>query len=352
MSIERTSFGNLPNGDNAELFLLSNANGMKASITNLGGIIVSLEVPDRDGTLADVILGKDDLAGYLNGHPHFGCITGRVAGRIGSGRFEIAGKHYALEINNPPNALHGGSGGYHSILWDASIVEVDGIEKLQLSTIDPDGNNGYPGNVTCTVTYALLDDNSLEINYTAQSDHITPFNITNHAYFNLAGEGQGDALEHEVQILSNSVAAVDANLTLTGIRKPVTPGFNDYQEPVTLKDREKLVGGNADLYYFAKDGRVDEPRLVAKAHDPKSGRIMEVLTTEPGVQFYAAVSLSTEELEIGKNGKHYPPFGGLCFETQDYPDSINFPEMGDAILRPGEPFQSTTRYRFSNSDAC
>ena len=346
MSIESSPFGKLPNGDTAHLFTLRNANGMEARITNFGGIIVGLTAPDRDGKFADVILGKDNLEGYLAGHPYFACITGRVAGRIGAGKFSIDGTDYTLEINDSPNALHGGSQGFHSFAWDAKITKVDGVDKLKLTTTDPSGSNGFPGTVNCVVTYALLEDNSLEITYEAETDRTTPFNITNHAYFNLRGEGNGDALGHEVQILSDAIAAVNEDSTLTGVREPVQSGFNDYRAPIRLVDRDALVVPNSDIHYVLEGGRTDEPRLAVVARDPESGRTMEVLTTEPGVQFYAAICLSLDETEVGKGGKTYPTYGGLCFETQDYADSVNFPLMGDAILRPGRTFTSTTLYRF------
>ncbi|ADE53832.1 aldose epimerase family protein [Coraliomargarita akajimensis] len=343
MSILISLFGTLPNGREASLFTLENANGLRAAITNYGGIIVSLEVADKEGQFADIMLGKDTLDDYVAGHPHFACITGRNAGRIGGASFELDGQRYQLEANNGPNALHGGSKGFHQILWDAEVVTVDGIEKLQLQTVDPDGSNGFPGTVQCTVTYALLDDNSLEITYAATSDKATPFNITNHAYFNLRGEGDGDVKGHHIQILSDAVAAVDEQSTLTGVREPVRKGFNDYREPVQLGSLDELTGNNADIHFFLDNGRTSEPRLAASAYEPESGRLMEVLTTEPGVQFYAALFLD----EAGKNGKHYAPATGFCFETQDYADSVHFPEMGGAILQPHKPFESTTIFKFS-----
>lgn len=348
MKILTSPFGTLPCGQTVTLFTLENANGLRARITNYGGIIVSLEVPDRDGQLADIVLGKDDLQGYLDGHPHFACITGRNAGRIGGACFELDGQTYPLEANNGTNALHGGSKGYHQILWNAEIITLDGIEKLRLHTIDPDGNNGYPGTVDCTVTYALLDDNSLEITYSATTDQATPFNITNHAYFNLRGEGEGDVLNHQLQIFADGVASVAEDATLLGRRDPVQEGFNDFREPVTLSERE-LVMGNADIHYFLYEGRTNDPELAAIVVEPESGRKMEVLTTEPGIQFYAGLCLTDPESgpEPGKNGAAYANCHGFCLETQDYADSVHYPDMGNAILRPGETFQSTTIFKFS-----
>ncbi len=344
MKIISKPYGSLPSGQSATLFTLSNSNGLSAEITNYGGIVVSLNVPNRTGKLTDVLLGKPDLQGYLDGHPHFACITGRVAGRIGGASFEIEGQTYDLEANNGPNALHGGSKGFHQILWDAEIVESDGIQKLKLSTTDPDGSNGYPGTIECQVTYALLEDNALEITYHANTDKTTPFNITNHAYFNLDEEGSGDVLNHEVQILSEAIAAVDENSTLTGVREPVVAGFNDYRQPVQLGDLDELLVSNADIHFFLEGGRTAEPRLAARVKSRKSGCVMEVFTTEPGVQFYAGLCLGGES---GKHGHSYADKDGLCLETQDYADSVHFPEMGGAVLKPGDTFQSTTIYRFS-----
>ncbi|WP_269524969.1 aldose epimerase family protein [Coraliomargarita parva] len=347
MSITSQEFGKLPTGESVSLFTLANSNGLSATVTNYGGIIVSLSVPDRDGKLEDILLGKDDFQGYLDGHPSFACITGRVAGRIGKGQFSLDGKDYQLAINNGPNSLHGGEVGFDKRLWAAEIVKIDGTERLKLSYTDPDGTNHYPGTVTCSVTYAMLEDNSLEITYTATTDKTTPFNITNHAYFNLLGQNKGKVLGHSVQIFADAVATVDEDSTLIGRRDPVVAGFNDYRQPVVLGDLKELVVGNADIHFFLDGGRTQEPKLAAIVKEPTTGRVMETLTTEPGVQFYAGLSLSDEEPEKGKGGVIYEPCDGLCLETQDYADSVNFPEMGGALLQPGEVFQSTTLYRFS-----
>ena len=217
-----------------------------------------------------------------------------------------------------------------------------GVDKLQLKLTDPNGHNHFPGTVHCTVTYALLEDNSLEITYHAKTDQTTPLNLTNHSYFNLAGHNSGDILSHEVQIIADTVACIDEGGTLTGQKEAVHTGYNDYRQPIALKDRKVLDSGNADIHFNHPDGRTAEPKLVAKVHEPGSGRTMEVLTTEPGVQFYAGLSLSGS----GKGDCTYPPLSGLALETQDYADSINYPEMGGAVLRPDEVFESTTIYRF------
>jgi aldose 1-epimerase len=303
-------------------------------------------VPDRQGDLGDVVLGKDSLDAYMAGHPCFGSTCGRVAGRIGHARFKVDRKEYTLEPNdNGINNLHGGPEGFHLMLWTAKIIEDFGVEKLELTLTDPDGHNGFPGTVHCTVTYALLDNDALEIHYEATTDHTTPFNPTNHSYFNL--RGSGDILEHEVQIFADSVASVDENSTLLGRRDPVVPGYNDYREPVPLNSLDTLEVGNADIHFFLNEGRTTQPKPTATVTEPTTGRKMEVFTTEPGVQFYAGLSLSEDGPEIGKNGASHAPMHGFCLETQDYADSINFPEMGGAILKPGETFRSTTLFCFS-----
>jgi aldose 1-epimerase len=346
MSIETQAFGTLPCGASVDLFTLRNANGLSATITNYGGIIVSLNAPDRAGTFADVILGKDTLDEYLAGHPHFACITGRVAGRIADARFSVDGENYRLVANCNGNCLHGGLKGFDKVLWQASISDVNGVQKLSLSMSDPDGSNGFPGKVDTTVTYALLEDNSLEITYQATSDKTTPLNLTNHAYINLGGHDNGDVRGHSIQIFSDSVATVDQNATLTGRRDAVVAGYNDFRQPVVLKDLDTLDAGNADIHYFLPDGRTAEPKLAAIAIDPKSGRTLEVLTTEPGVQFYAGLSLSELGPEKGKGGAVYPPVHGFCLETQDYANSINHPDMGDAVLKAGDTYRSTTLFKF------
>jgi aldose 1-epimerase len=346
MSIETKPYGTLATGEAISLFTLTNKNGLSAKVTNYGGILVALNVPDRNGKFADVVLGKDSLEGYLAGHPHFGATTGRVAGRITGAQFTLEGTTYPLAVNNGANCLHGGLEGYDKRVWAAEIIDDLGVSKLHLSITDPDGSNGFPGTVECSVTYALLDDNTLEIAYTASTNKTTPFNITNHSYFNLKGSGKGDVLGHEVQIFSDSVASIEPDGTLLGRRDPVVEGFNDYREPVVLSSRE-LTPNNADIHFFLENGRTKLPQAAAVVYEPESGRTMETFTTEPGVQFYAGLSLSEEGPEVGKGGVIHAPLSGLCLETQDYADSVNFPEMGGAILKPDEPFSSTTLYRFS-----
>jgi aldose 1-epimerase len=344
MSITSKPYGKLSNGKEVTLFTLENSNGLKAQVMSLGATLISLQVPDREGAMADIVLGKDDFAGYLAGHPCFGSVCGRVAGRIGGAQFTLEGRSYTLEANDEANNLHSGPEGFDSMLWDAKIIEDFGVEKLELSLEDADGHNGFPGTLKCTVTYALLDDDSLQLHYQAQTDKSTPLNLTNHSYFNL--RGKGDVLGHSVQIFADSVATVDETATLLGRRDPVVPAYNDYREPVVLSTLEKLEVGNADIHFFLNEGRTAQPKLAAIVKEPESGRVMEVLTTEPGVQFYAGLSLSEEGPEIGKGGVLHKPYDALCLETQDYADSVNYPQMGGAVLEAGKSFKSTTVFKF------
>ena len=352
MNIQENSFGNLLNGAPVRLFTLRNSQGCCAKVMNYGGILVSFEVPDREGKLTDIVLGKDCLEDYLAGHPYFGAIVGRVAGRIGAGRFTLEGKTFELAQNNHANCLHGGLEGFDKLLWAASIVGTEDAPRLQLKLDDPDGHNHFPGNVSCTVTYELLETNALKVTYEATTDRATPLNLTNHSYFNLDGHDSGDVLDHQVQILADRVGSVDDTSTLVGRLDPVRAGYNDYREPVTLAQRDRLEVGNADIFFRHSEGRTPEPKRVACVYSPRSGRSLDVLTTEPGVQFYAGLALSEDGPERGKDGATYPPLSGLCLETQSYPDSVNCPEVGDAILRPGQVFRSTTIYQFGVRDLC
>ena len=347
MPISSQHYGTLPDTRSVQLYTLTNNNGLRAEVTNYGAILVSLFTPDNEGEMKDVVLGKDSLEDYLEGHPYFGSTCGRVAGRIGGARFEIGGNTYLLDPTEGQhgNSLHGGPEGFNSQLWNAEVFNDNGIEKLRLEITDPDGHNGYPGTLICSVTYSMLEDDSLRIEYQATCDQVSPFNPTNHSYFNL--RGSGDILGHKIQIFADSVATVDENSTLIGRRDPVVSGYNDYREPVCLGNLDELEVGNADIHFFLNQGRTDLPKTAAIVKEPTSGRVMEVLTTEPGVQFYAGLFLSADEPEIGKGGVRHDTHDAFCLETQDYPDSINYPKMGNAIICPGETYSSTTIFRFS-----
>lgn len=346
MPIKQQLYGQTENGSEVSLFTLSNKNGLKAEITNYGGILVSLWVPDRAGQLDDIVLGKPDLGGYLDGHPYFGALTGRVAGRIIGAAFTCGGQKHKLDANNGAHCLHGGLDAWDKQIWSARIIEEEGIEKLQLKYRDPHGKNHFPGNLDLTVTYALCEDNALEICYRARCDQDTPFNPTNHSYFNLSGDRGGTVLDHQIQISADRVAEALPDMTLTGNTLQLTPQLNDLRAPIRIGDLSELSHRNVDTHYFFPDGRTDVPRPVACVYDPKSGRTLELQTTEPGVQFYAAINLSLEAPETGKDGKPYPLYGAFCLETQDYPNSINHPQVGSAFLKADQPFYSCTRFCF------
>ncbi|MDP0497962.1 MAG: aldose epimerase family protein [Verrucomicrobiota bacterium JB024] len=346
MSITREPYGKLPDGREVEKFTLTNANGVRLCVTNYGGLLLSLEVPDRDGKTADVLLGKKGLRGYVAGHPYFGAITGRVAGRITGAKFTLDGVTYPLDKNDNDNCLHGGLDGFDKQVWEPTALEEDGASVLQLHYLDQDGHNGFPGNLDCTVTYRLTDDNALVIDYACTTDKATPLAVTNHAYFNLRGEDNGNILGHEFQILGDRYAVADAEMTLTGEVRSVEGQPNDLRQPVILRDRIAGIHKKHGDNYFFPEGRTAEPRLVARVREPESGRVMECLTTEPGVQFYSSAMIE-DEVTTGKHGV-YRLHAGFCLETQPCPEGVNKPDaLGDIILRPGQNFTSRTIYRFS-----
>jgi aldose 1-epimerase len=355
-SITRKPFGKTKDGEPVELFILKNAKGMQAAITNYGGIVVSLMAPDRDGNFADVVLGFDSLDGYLGGHPFFGTITGRYANRIAKGVFKLDGKAYTLARNNNENHLHGGERGFDKFVWKAEpFIGKDGAQSLRLSRVSPDGEEGYPGALTVTVTYAVTRDNALRIDYHATSDKPTPINLTNHSYFNLAGQGNGDILRHEIMINADRFTPVDEGLIPTGelrsvegtpfdLRKPVAIGERIDADDVQLK-RGRGYDHNFVLNKKGNGGKGAELSLAARVYEPSTGRVMEVHTTEPGVQLYCGNFLDGSV--TGKGRKVYKHRYGFCLETQHFPDSPNQPGFPTTILRPGQEFKSTTIYRFS-----
>ncbi|WP_309386559.1 aldose epimerase family protein [Cerasicoccus frondis] len=343
MPITSAPYGVLPTGEDVQLFTLTNDNGLKVTITNYGGIVVSIEAPDRNGVMADIALGKPDLAGYLAGHPYFGALTGRVAGRLTKGKFTLDGVDYQLAINNLSNHLHGGLVGFDKFLWNAEVIRDGGQDKLRLTFTDPEGSNGYPGNLQCQVDYALTPENELRIDYEFQTDKATPLVVTNHSYFNLKGQGEGTILDHEVQILASEYAPCNDEMTLLDEKRSVDGQANDFREPAFISDRVTgLFQGHGDGY-FLPEGRTEEPRLVARVREPHTGRVLETLTTEPYLQFYTSAQM--EEGEPGKTGS-YGLHSGFCLETHDYPNGVNCPELGNGVLHAGEVFRSTTIYRF------
>lgn len=353
-TINMKSFGQTENGTETFLYTLTNANGLKADITNYGGTVVRLIVPDRDGNMNDVVLGYNTLAEYLLETPYFGSIIGRVGNRIANGRFELNGKTYDLVTNNfpadMPCHLHGGTVGYDKVVWEADPFIEDNTPGLKLHYLSRDGEEGYPGNLDVTVWYRLTNDNSLKIDYLATTDAATPVNLTNHSYFNLRGEGNGDILSHVVTLDAAHYTPVTAGLIPTGEIGPVEGTPFDFTTPHPIGERidadyEQIKFGGGYDHNWVLDNQDGDLALAATAFEPDTGRVMEVWTTEPGVQFYCGNFLDGSL--IGKSGKPYPRRSGFCLETQHYPDSVNQPNFPSTILNPGEKYQSTTLFRFS-----
>lgn len=328
-----------------DLYTLTNAQGASAAISTYGGVIVSLKVPDRTGAMGDVVLGFDKLGDYMKPGPYFGAIIGRCANRIAHGKFMLDGTEYTLAKNNGENSLHGGLRGFDKQLW---IAKEAPNRALELDYVSKDGEEGYPGNLAVTVIYTLTDNNELQIDYSATTDKTTIINLTNHSYFNLSGEGQGDILAHKVTIYADRYTPVDETLIPTGKLVSVAGTPFDFRQPHAIGERinspdEQLKFGKGYDHNFVLNSGGAALDLVARVSDPGSGRVMDVLTTEPGLQFYTANLLNA----TGKGGKKYGPHAAFCMETQHFPDSPNKPDFPSVVLKPGVQFQSTTVYRFS-----
>lgn len=348
-SIVRSPFGKTSDGKAVDLYTLTNANGMQVAITTYGGIIVSLTAPDREDKYADVVLGFDDLDGYLAGHPYFGALIGRYGNRIAKGKFTLDGKEYTLATNNNENHLHGGIVGFDKKVWRArGSVNRMGV-SLTLNCVSEDGEEGYPGKLEVKVVYTLTNDDELKIEYKATTDKATPVNLTNHSYFNLAGQGSGDILGHELTINADRFTPVDKGLIPTGELKPVEGTPFDFRKGTAIgarieaEDEQLEFGGGYD-HNFVLDKKGDDLTLAASVYEPKTGRVMEVYTTEPGVQFYCGNFLDGSN--VGKGGKVYNFRNGFCLETQHFPDSPNQPNFPSTILQPGQEYSTTTVYKF------
>jgi aldose 1-epimerase len=391
-TLHKEPFGKTTDGVEVEQYTLTNKNNMSVKIITYGGIIRSINVPDRNGKMADVCLGFDTLEGYLQGHPFFGCITGRVANRIAKGKFTLNGKEYNLHVNNGPNSLHGGKVGFDKKVWKV-LAEVDGTNYvgIKLHYTSPDGEEGYPGTLDTMVTYTLNDNNELQIDYAATTDASTPVNLTNHAYFNLTG-GKSDVLGQRLKLNSYKYTAADDTLIPTGEIKEVSGPLDFFSKEHTLGDRIKelydtpfkgydhnfLVMSYGDMLQLGKEALakrakelgIEHPDVVkaakslaeqetllkrtpeglnnklkftARVTDPESGRVMEMKTTEPGVQLYTGNFLDTKN---GKAGVTYGKHWGVCLEAQHFPNSINTPSFPSTVLKPGETYRQTTVYGF------
>jgi len=344
-------WGATPEGENVLLYKLENDSGARARIMSYGAIVVSLEVPDSSGELGDVVLGFDSLEGYFGDHPYFGAVVGRYGNRIAKGRFELDGRVYTLAINDGPNALHGGVRGFDKQVWTSKSFEDERGAGVEMTLVSPDGQEGYPGTLAVTVRYTLTERNGLRIDYTATTDAPTVLNVTNHAYFNLADGGRSPILDHQLQIDADHFTPVDATLIPTGELRPVGGTPFDFREPKPIGQRIDAAneqirrGGGYDHNYALRRRTKDGLERVIRVVSPASGRVMEVLTTQPGVQLYTGNFLDGSI--AGKDGVRYGRRSAFCLETQHFPDSPNQPEFPSTVLRPGETFRSTTEYRFS-----
>lgn len=339
-NVECTSFGRLPSGEAVDLYTLTNSSGNSVKITSYGAIVTSINVPDCEGNIGDVVLGFDNLDDYLKGHPYFGAICGRVAGRITNSKFTLNGTTYKLLANDGPNHLHGGETGFDKVLWDANYDAVN--DRLVLTHTSPHMDQGYPGELQIQVAYSWSEENELSIGFTITTDRETIVNLTNHSYFNLSGSS--DILGHILQIDADEYAPTDENMTLLGRKESVDGLANDFREGAAIGERVKGIFKEHGDTYFCRGERQQNPRKVASVCEPVCGRTLEVLTTEPVVQFYSGMGLDGSLK--GKEGKTYSKFGAFCLEAQEYADAINAPEMGNYRLSPDQTFRSTTIYRF------
>lgn len=347
--ITRAPFGTTPDGEAADLYTVTNVNGVTMQVTNYGGIITELHVPDREGNLGDVVLGYDSLAGYIEQSPYFGAIIGRYGNRIAKGRFTLDEVTYELATNNGVNHLHGGLKGFDKVLWNAEPFQSEEGRGLIFTYTSPDGEEGYPGTLQAKVTYTLTDDNALIFDYEATTDKATPVNLTQHSYFNLAGPGDGSILDHVVMINADHFTPVDSTLIPTGEIAPVAGTPFDFNEPTPIGARieqqdQQLAYGLGYDHNFVLNGEAGEMKLAARVYEPTSGRVMEVHTEEPGLQFYSGNFL--DGTITGKEGNVYQHRYGFAMETQHYPDSPNQPNFPSTILQPGETYQTRTIYRF------
>lgn len=346
--VKKESFGKTADGLEVDRYTLVNSHGLTAKVMTYGALLTELHVPDKKGKMADVVLGFSRLEDYLKGHPYFGCTTGRVANRIAKGRFLLDGKEYQVAVNNGPNHLHGGLKGLDKVIWKAEVVESDLGPAVRFSYQSPDGEEGYPGTLNISVTYTLTEVDELRIDYLATTDAATPVNLTNHAYFNLAGEGSGKVLGHELTLYADFYTPVDETGIPTGEISKVEGTVMDFRSSTPIGSRiDQLTGdpGGYDHNYVLRKSEEGMLQTAAVLRDPSSGRTMEILTTEPGIQLYTGNYL--DGTLSGKAGKTYAIRDAVCLETQHFPDSINQPHFPSTVLRPGAVYRTTTVHRFS-----
>ena len=355
--MDKAAFGKLADGTNIDIYTLTNARGAQAEVTNFGATLTALRVPDRTGKIADVVLGYDNLAAYVADEFYLGSIQGRYANRVARGRFALGGTEYKLAQNNNGNHLHGGIRGFNKVVWRSVDSPATNKASLTLMYLSRDGEEGYPGNLKVTVTYTLTDDNALKIDYQASTDKTTILNLTNHAYFNLAGAGAGaaDILDHELKLYANRFTPTDATAIPTGELREVKGTPLDFSRPTSIGSRinddyEQMRFANGYDHNFVLDGRavLDKKnknlKLAAEVFEPTTGRVMTVFTTEPGLQFYTGNFLKDVK---GKAGKTYDRRDGFCLETQHFPDSPNKPGFPSTVLKPAATYKQTTIYAFT-----
>lgn len=352
-NIQKEPFGTTQDGQETTLYTLTNTNGVEAKISNYGGVVVSLKVPDKNDKMGDVVLGYDSLAGYENNSAYFGAIIGRYGNRIAKGEFTLDGKTYTLATNNNTNHLHGGEKGFNRRVWNATEVNQDSIVGLKLTYVSEDMEEGYPGKLNVEVTYTLRNDDALAIDYKATTDKKTIINLTNHSYFNLTGDANNDILDHKLMLNASKFLPIDSTLIPTGELKSVEGTPFDFQEPTAIgknidaNDQQITYGLGFDhCWVLNKSGSAMS--LAATVYEPESGRFMEVMTTEPGIQFYSGNFLDGSTR--GKYGIAYEKRYGFCLETEHFPDSPNQPEFPSVELSPGETYTTSTVYKFSVKD--
>ncbi|MEM8953633.1 MAG: aldose epimerase family protein [Verrucomicrobiota bacterium] len=352
MTISSEPFGSVK-GVPVELYTMRNPGGIEVQVTNFGGAVTSIKVPDRDGNLADVVLGYDTFGDYANDPNYFGAICGRYANRIARGRFDLDGVAYDLAINNAPNHLHGGNTGFDKRVWKASSARVKDGVAITLRYDSPDGEENYPGNLKVVVTYVLTKSNDLRIEYSAQTDEATPVNLTHHGYFNLRGAGNGTIAGHELTIEADRYTPTDKTLIPTGELAPVEGTPFDFRKAKPIgrdigdRNDQLSIADGYDQNFVLNGGSSRRPALAATVREPRSGRKMEVFTTEPGIQLYTANHLDGNG---GRRGESYSKYGAFCLEAQHFPDSPNQEGFPSTILRPGDEYTQTTVYRFSVDD--
>ncbi len=347
MNIKRSSFGETESGVEIDLYKLINDHGMKVGIITYGSTVASIEVPDRDGNFEDIVLGFDQLEGYMKVKaPHFGGIIGRYANRIGKGQFKINGVKYHLTVNDGPNHLHGGFRGFDRVVWNAESFEEEDVVGVQLHYLSPDGEEGYPGDLYCAITYSLTNDNALQMNYEATTNKSTPVNLTNHTYFNLASQNAGSIFDHELFLIADMYTPVDENMIPVGDIRPVKNTPLDFTKPRKIGERMDVMQNGYDHNLVLAKGE-DDLDLAARVWDPKSGRAMEVHTTEPGVQFYTGNYLNGSF--VGKDNAKYQSHDGFCLEMQHFPDSPNQSKFPSTILNEDDMYSQFTLLKFYTS---